>query len=273
MLIIVGLVIILLGFKVKRDWNDNDFKVVTISDSGVMIRSVSWQRGMVNELWVDGKVPIWIPRGMGWYQSDTIGKLLHQEKKENLVNETMFYNFGFVPDVVVFSNDDNWMSGPGVINKWGIGQYLRFLLSEPRMMVKRETISADLKTETDLLNNIIPRDFADSRVLAEDLRLSVYNVGQSQGLANFITRALEWGGFEVVGVDNFTGVINNNCLVSYGNLAANTYGFRVIKEEFADCKFQEDSELEGIGVEIYFGDSYSQMLNYASYNQVDNIEN
>lgn len=248
-----------------RGWNNDDFKMAVVGDNGIMIRSVSWQRGMINELWVDGKVPIWVPRGMGWYQADKIGKLLAQEKKEYLTNEVMFYNFGFVPDIVVSGNDDNWPSNVEVIKKWGVEGYLRYLWSKPRMMVKRETISTDLIKEADFLNEIIRRDFADSRLLAEDLRLTVYNVGQSQGLANFMSRILEWSGFEVVGVDNYTGEVTDSCLISYGNSVDSTYGFEVIKKEFGDCRFQKNQELDEMGVELYFGDSYSQMLNYPSY--------
>jgi hypothetical protein len=263
----VLVVVVLLVFKVKSDWNNNDFKMAVVGDNGIMIRSVSWQRGMVNELWIDGKVSVWIPEGMGWYQSDKIGKLLNQEKKVYLANEVMFYNFGFVPDVVIFGNDNNWLTNPEVIRKWGIDGYLRFLWSKPRMMVKRETISDDLTGEVDFLNEIIQRDFADSRILADDLRLTVYNVGQSQGLANFMARILEWSGFEVVGVDNYAGEVADRCLVSYGNLAESTYGFKIIKSEFGNCRFQNNQELDGKGVELYFGDNYSQMLNYPSYNE------
>src|ERR1035437_9438164 len=103
LLVAAGLVILAIN-EVKK-WNNDDFKMAVVSDSGIMIRSVSWQRGMVNELWVNGGVPVWVPRGMGWYQSSAIGKLLGQEKKEYLADEVMFYNFGFVPDMVVLGND------------------------------------------------------------------------------------------------------------------------------------------------------------------------
>jgi hypothetical protein len=241
--------------------------MAVIGDNGIMIRSVSWQRGMVNELWVDGGVSVWVPEGMGWYQSDKIGKLLGEEKKEYLANGVMFYNFGFVPDMVVWGNDNNWLSDIAVIRQWGIESYLRYLLAKPRMMVKQETIDTDLTTEQDFLNEVIQRDFADSRLLGEDLRLTVYNVGQSQGLANFMARILEWSGFEVVGVDNYSGEINGNCSVGYGRATSGTYGMKILKKEFGDCQFSEDQDLDPMAVELYFGDSYSQMLNYQSYNQ------
>ena len=135
------------------------------------------------------------------------------------------------------------------------------------MMVKQETIAMDLTKEIDFLSRIIQRDFADSRILSEDLRLTVYNVGQSQGLAGFMSRILEWCGFEVVGVDNYAGEIGDSCLVSYGERVEKTYSFRVIKGQFGGCRFQKNQELDGAAVELYFGESYSQMLNYPSYKQ------
>jgi len=264
LLAVIGLAI--LAVREVKTGNDNDFKMAVVGDNGIVIRSVSWQRGMVNELSVDGKVSVWIPGGMGWYQSDKIGKLLIQEKKEYLAQQVMFYNFGFVPDVVVFGNDDNWLTNPEVIKTWGVSGYLRFLWSKPRMMVKTETISTDLTKETEILDKIVQRDFADSRLLGEDLRLTVYNVGQSQGLAGFMSRILEWSGFEVVGVDNYANQLEDSCLVDYGNMAENTYGFKIIKKEFSSCRFEKKSEMDPMAVELYFGDGYSQMLNYPSYN-------
>jgi hypothetical protein len=263
--ILVGLVV--MAVKEVKKWNNDDFKMAVVGDNGIMIRSVSWQRGMVNELWIGGQVPVWVPRGMGWYQSDKIGKLLNQEKKEYLADEVMFYNFGFVPDMVVWGNDQKWLSNGQVISEWGVINYLRYLLTKSKMMIKQETIDTDLTKSADFLNEIIPRDFADSRLLTEDLRLTIYNVGQSQGLANFISRILEWSGFAVVGVDNYSGEMTANCLVSYGQAVGSTYGFKIIKKEFNDCQFQENQDLDEMGMELYFGDSYSQMLNYQSYNK------
>lgn len=262
-LFILGLIILSVN-EVKK-WNNDDFKMAVVGEDGIMIRSVSWQRGMVNELWIEGKVPVWIPRGMGWYQSDKIGKLLNQENKWYLAGEVMFYNFGFVPDMVALGNDQNWFSNTGMISDWGVINYLRYMLTKSKMMVKREIINTDLSKSADFLKEIIPRDFADSRLLTEDLRLTIYNVGQSQGLANFLSRILEWSGFSVIGVDNYSGEVKN-CLVGYGQAADNTYGFKILQKEFADCQFQKNPDLEGMGVELYFGDSYSQMLNYPSYN-------
>ena len=134
------------------------------------------------------------------------------------------------------------------------------------MMVKQEIIDTDLTKSADFLNSIIPRDFADSRLLTEDLRLSIYNVGQSQGLADFMSRILEWSGFAVIGVDNYNGEPTTGCLINFGQSVGGTYGFKVIRQMFSDCEFRENNDLDEMGVEFYFGDNYAKMLNYPSYN-------
>jgi hypothetical protein len=219
---------------------------------------------MVNELWVDGKVPIWVPEGMGWYESDKIKRLLGQEKKENLAGEVMFYNFGFIPEVVIFGEDESWLQNTQMIGKWGVVSYLRFLMFRSKMMVKSETIRTDLAKEMDVFDEIIQRDFADSRLLGEDLKLTIYNSGQSSGLANFMGRILQWGGFTVVGIDNYTGELDK-CKIVYGGGVEGTYGFKIIKKEFGICEYQKSQNVNEKEVELYFGDNYSQMLNYPSY--------
>ena len=49
---IVLAVFTVLAVREIRKWNGDDYKMAVIGDNGIMIRSVSWQRGMVNELWV-----------------------------------------------------------------------------------------------------------------------------------------------------------------------------------------------------------------------------
>lgn len=259
-----GLIAGIFLYQEMRSQNNDDFKIAVVGDNGIMIRSVSWERKMINELWIEGVVPIWIPEGMGWYESNKIKKLLHQEKKENLAGEIMFYNFGFIPDMVIFGEDLNWLKNTEVIKQWGTGNWLRFIISKSRMMVKRETIKTDLSTENDLLDEIIQRDFADNRLLREDLKLTVFNSGQSSGLAGFISKILEWSGFSVVGIDNYAGEVDK-CRVVYGEGVEATYGFKIIKKEFSSCEYQPSQDVNEKEMELYFGDNYSRMLNYPSY--------
>ena len=269
-LVIIGLVVMVIGgvfINSNYRLTDNDFRVATVDDNGLILRSVSVQRKMINELDIDKGVSVWIPYGMGWYQSDKVKKILDQEKKQDLASDIFFYNFGFVPDIVIFNNSDNWDSDWQVIKKWGWANYLRYRLVNSNIMIKKESVKEDLLKSNDFLNEIIPRDLADSRLLREDLRISIYNLGESDGLANFMSKILEWSGLTVVGIDNLPENVDN-CLVSYGEETENTYGFKTLKNKFGICKFEKNMSLGKGEVELYFGDKYSQMLNYQSYKQV-----
>jgi hypothetical protein len=263
--VVVGLILTgVVVYVLNSGKSVEDFRVLTVDDSGIVLRSVSWERKMTNELRVKADVRVWVPKGMGWYRSDKIKKLLFQQNKQSLADDLSFYNFGFIPDVVVFGSDTNWIYNPDVIKKWGVVNYLRYLVNNEKLMVKDETVNGDLIKESDFLNNVIQRDLADSRLLKEDLRLIVYNQGQSNGLAGFISRILEWSGFTVVGVENSGGDIDG-CQVNFGSKSSVTYGLNIIRKEFPECKFIESGDIGEMEVELYFGDKYSQMLNYQSY--------
>lgn len=260
---ILGLVIVGMGYEIRKN-NDSDFKVVTVDDSGIVIRSVSWQRRMVNELVVGKGVPVWVPEGMGWYDSDKIKKLLDQEKKYDLIDKLVFYNFGIVPDVTVFNSHDNWLYNAKTLRSWGLADFLRYLFSQSKMMSKREVLTENYKTDEGKMEEIMERDFADNRLLNEDLKLTIYNSSQSSGLANFMSKILEKAGFTVVGVDNYTGTVEG-CKIMYGKGFNGTYGEKVLRREFNTCVFEENGSVNEKEVELYFEDSFSQMLNYPSY--------
>ena len=260
----VVLMIVLSGGREVKKWNDNDFRVATINDSGMVIRSVSWQRGMISELRVEDEVPVWVPEGMGWYRSDKIRRLLTQEKKEALMPKLVFYNFGVVPEVVIMGDDDNWLFSPETIKRWGWANYLRFWLTKSKMMTKTEEITAGLYSDKEKLDEIIQRDMADSKLLKEDLKLSVYNSSQNSGLAGFLGRVLELSGFTVIGVDNYSGEVSN-CRILYGDKVEGTYGDGILRKLFKECEYEKDVNVNENEVELYFGDKFSQMLNYPSY--------
>ena len=266
---LLGLLVVAWGINLVREeknrWNNDDFKMAFVSDNGLILRTVSWQRGMVNEMDIDGKTSVWIPEGMGWYQSNKIGRLLKQENKESLASKMFFYNLGFVPDVVVFGDGDNWLGDKSVTQKWGILNTLRYWYFGPKMMVKQESIKGDLLNQPEDLGDVVQRDFADSRLLKDDLRLTVYNESQYSGMASFVAKALEWSGLTVVGIENNVGTIDKTCVVDFGAKADKTAGFEVLKLEFEECSFAKDKELNENEAELYIGDKFSQMLNYPSY--------
>lgn len=260
-LLLIGLVIWYVKF---YGLGIDDFRIMTINEKGIVLRSISWQRKMINDLRIAPEVKIWVPRGMSWYRSDKIGKLLISQNKRNMANDVAFYNFGFIPDVVFYGNDKSRAQEGEIISKWGIINYVRYLTYSFKLMIKEEVVSSDLVKATDFLNDMVSRDLADSRLLNEDLRLTVYNQSQSNGLASFMSKILEWSGFTVVGVENLGGSVEM-CQINYGAKVNGSYGLKVIKTQFPECEYLQELELGDTELELHFGDKYSQMLNYQGY--------
>ncbi len=261
--LLVIVVSIVCWWLISNKYNDNDFRLAFVTDKGVTLRSVSWQRRMVNEVVVDNDVYLWVPKGMGWYQSDKLRKLLLMEKKETLAADIMFFNFGFSPDVVIFDHD-NWLTNMSVISKWGVLNVAKYWWYRLSIMVKEISVEGTLDEKNSILSQVAERDLSDSRVINDDLRLTLFNEGQSSGLATYISQILEWSGFNVVGVENAP-PSNDGCLISYGPKSEIAYGFGLLKRYFSECQWAMNKDLQDKEIELYFGDKYSQMINYASY--------
>lgn len=257
--------IISLGLWKNREFDRSDFRIAIVNNKGLLLKSVSDDRRMVNTLGIGNEVEVWIPRGLGWYKSSKVLGVLDQEKKKNLIDEVLFYNFGFVPDVIIGGDGVNWLTNWQVINKWGWLNYLNYRLKSESMMIRSETINDDLTKSEDHLNEVVQRDFADSRLLREELRISIYNVGQMKGIANFMARNLEWAGLTVVGIDNYQSDDIEQCLVEYGSAVNKGFGYKVLQKVLPDCNWKVSDKLGKMEVEVYFGDGYAQMINYQGY--------
>lgn len=62
------------------------------------------------------------------------------------------------------------------------------------MLVRKSTVNGADVAGGELLDEIMPRDFADSGTLTDSIGVSVVNNTGSSGLASFISRRLEWSG-------------------------------------------------------------------------------
>jgi len=270
-LVIVGVILIIFGcvYREKLRLTNNDFRVGIVSQNGIVIKSISKDRNMINTLQVGSEVPVWIPRGMGWYNAGKIAKLLGQENKPELLSEVLFYNFGFVPDVVLTNQNANLFFNWQVCQKWGWLNYLGFWITSGQMMVKEEEYNQNIDDLTVYMGKVASRDFADNRLLREDLRISIFNASGLSGMASFIARNLQWSGLTVVGIDNYPDSIAK-CKIVFGTKAASSYGFEMLKNRFPECENSQNDKLGEMEVELYFGDSFAQMLNYQSYIQIKN---
>jgi hypothetical protein len=252
-LIIFLIVMTIFFVKKSRLDNGDDYQIGIFANDGVALVSISRSRNMINFLGIDGQANMWIPEGMGWYRSEVIKKILTQENKRDLAEEVLFYNFGFMADKIVFLDKiDNWRS-----KFW-------WRIRLGNLINKSEILDGDSDIESDWLNEIMLRDFSETKVFDEDLKVSVINVSEENGLAAFITNNLERSGFSVISVSTSEKDDINTCTILYGDGVDGTYAWALLKRIF-DCKTSFDLSLNSGEIEIYFDDSFASMIKYSSY--------
>ncbi|MCW1948901.1 MAG: LytR C-terminal domain-containing protein [Candidatus Shapirobacteria bacterium] len=253
-LVLIGfflVVILISGFKKKGD-NGSDYKIGILADDGVAMVSISKERQMINYLSLSDEAQVWIPGGMGWYRNQVIKKVLMQEKKVNLIKDVLFFNFGFVADKTV------------VLNKTGDWQQKFWwqLFRNNNLIRKNEKIEKDIDKSEAFLDKIMLRDFSETKVVNDDIKLSVVNSSSVDGLGGFVTKQLERSGFTVISLTDGEGL--DNCKVLYGNGVDKTFSWRVIKGMF-DCDYSQDSSINEGEIEIYLGKNFSEVIKYPTY--------
>jgi len=258
-LVLGTIVLLLIGTGVvfslvnKSKERGSDEKIAVLADNGMAIVSISSERKMINTLVISPDVQIWIPGGLGWYRSSAVKKILQQEKKTDLFNKLLFYNLGFVADkTVVLKNIDDWK------RKF----WWQYFWNSGKMILKEEIIKKDIKEEGDLLDEVMIRDFSESKLINEDIRLSIINTTNIDGLADFMANNLERLGFSVISVGGETN--NNGCQIVYGDKVKETFSWKVLKE-LIDCPQKEDLSLNEGEVELYFDEKFASMIKYPSY--------
>lgn len=256
LILIIFILLTLVGliFLRKSEDKGSDFKVGVLADDGLALMSISQERKMINILKVDPEVKLWIPGGLGWYRSVVIKKILQQEKKMNLLDDIIFYNFGYRSDKLLYlKKTDDWKN----VLWWKLIFYNNFL-------TKEELVKKDIDLNDDFLDEVMIRDFAETKVINEDIKLSIINTTEVSGLANFMTKRFERLGFSVISVGNDSTEDKKNCQILHSREASKTYSLLLIKKVI-NCESKEDVFLNGNEVEIYFDDQFSRVIEYPSY--------
>lgn len=238
----------------KKEEQGSDYKIGVLAEDGVALVSISKERKMINILKIDPEAKLWIPGGLGWYRNIAIKKILQQEKKINYLSDILFYNFGYKADSLVYLKKvDDWKN----VFWWKLVYYNNFL-------IKDELVKKDIDLSDDFLDEVMIRDFAETKVIGEDLKLSIINMTEVNGLANFMTRRFERLGFSVVSVGNDLSERGEACQISYDKEVAGSYSLSLIKKVIG-CEAKQDDGLNGNEVEIYFDDDFSKVIEYPSY--------
>lgn len=253
----------------SRAMVNQDLRLAYVDESGIIIKSISKQRRMVNVARVNSDVLVWVPGGLGWYEAGKIKRLLEQEKLTDKMDDILVFNFGFNPDIIKFSSEnigrDWWQMG----KVWGWGNLITHgLKGNGGLMTKEEKITGQLTTEKEFLTTIMQRDFADSQVIEEGIKVSVYNLGTANGLAAVVARNIEWMGMAVYGVGNVNREgMGDKCQLVFGDKVSKTKTGGHLKYLFSSCEQTQDALLGENEVELYLTDKYAEMINYQSYHE------
>lgn len=263
--IIISLVIILIVFLViKKGWRSDDFKLGIVTSDRIALLSISPRRGMINLLTVNPEVELWLPGGMGWYQSNRIKKIYDNDKNMELLDNIFYYNFGFIPEKIAFLSEVNDWRDWNLVRYLGIVEWLRYLVEQENWLYKTESVNRSLEQEKEGLDEILPRDFADNQLQSGEIKITVVNSAEENGLGSFIADRLNWMGFNVVSVESEGKKTSCEIMVkSTANSLTKKYVDLLAK--MYKCSQVSSTTLLPDEAILYLGQDYASMIKYSSY--------
>jgi hypothetical protein len=263
-LLFLGVIIFLLGLWIKKSWRNNDFKLGIITPERIALLSISPSRGMINLLTVNPEVELWLPEGMGWYPSNRIKKIYDNDKNMELMDKIFYYNFGFYPEKIAFLTEVNNWRDWDLVKYLGIVDWCRYLVEQDNWLYKTETIGRSLNLEKEKLDEILPRDFADSELQGREIKMTIINASEENGLGSFVADRLNWMGINVVAVQSEAKKADCEIMIKtavgglikkYADLLAKTY----------KCSQISNATLLPDEAVLYLGQAYASMIKYSSY--------
>lgn len=262
-LIILGIILIV-GLVLKKGWRNNDFRLGIITADRIALLSISPSRGMINLLTINPEIQVWLPEGMGWYPANKIKKIFENEKNTDLMKKMFYYNFGFMPEkIAIFAEVNDWRDWD-LVKYLGVVDWFRYLVEQENWLYKTEVVGRSLELEKENLDEILPRDFADSELQGGEIKISVVNAAEENGLGAFVADRLNWMGFNVVSVESEKGkpgceimlkITANSITKKYTDSLAQIYG----------CSMVSNTTLLPDEAVIYLGQNYASMIKYNSY--------
>lgn len=263
--IIISLVIILIvGLILKKGWRNNDFKMGVVTPDRVALLSISPQRGMINLMTISPEVELWLPEGMGWYPSNKIKKIFDNDRNTELIKKMFYYNFGFFPERIAFFTDVDEWRGWKLVKYLGVVDWFRYLVQQDNWLYKTELIGRSLELEKEKMDEILPRDFADGELQSEEVKISVVNATNENGLGSFVADRLNWMGFNVVSVESEGR--KESCEIMVKTTAnALTKKYTDQLAQMYKCSQISNVSLLPDEAVLYLGQNYASMIKYSNY--------
>ncbi len=263
-IILILIIIAIFGYLLKKSWQNNDFKLGIITPDQIALLSISPERGMINLLSVDSEVEVWLPGGMGWYPSNKILKIYEADKNTELIKQTFYYNFGFMPEnIVVLDEVGDWRSWD-LIKHLGFLNWIRYLFEQGSWLYKTDTLTRSMEMEKEKLDELLPRDFAESELLGQELKVTVINDSGENKLGSFVADRLNWMGFRVMEVRSEQAKKECEIMLRVGSEGVIKKYAEILAKEFSCSLISSGTLLENEMV-LYLGQNYSSMIKYNSY--------
>lgn len=257
-------VVLILVLVLRKGWRKSDFKLGIITSDRIALLSISPSRGMINLLTVNSEVEVWLPNGMGWYPSSKIKKIYDDNKNTDLMKEMFYYNFGFTPEkIAMFSEVNDWRDWD-LVKYLGVVDWFRYLVEQDNWLYKTETISRSLLLEKESLDEILPRDFADSELQRGEIKITVANATEENGLGSFVADRLNWMGFNVVSVESETKKDSCEIMVKTATNEL-TKKYTDLIAEMYKCSLVSNVSLLPDEAILYLGQNYASMIKYSNY--------
>jgi len=261
--VILGFILVF-GLFFKRSWRNNDYKFGIVTPSRIALLSISSERGMINLLSIDSQVEVWLPGGMGWYPSNRINKIYETEKDAEVIRKMFHYNFGFLPEKIMFLNEINDWRQWELIKYLGPVDWLRYTFEQGSWLYKTDNLYRSMEMEKEKLDEILPRDFADSQLINQEIKMSVVNNTEENGLGSFVADRLTWMGFSIMEVKS--DLVKKECEIV---VAMSVEGVAkkytdLLAKEF-NCSLVSNTTLLKDEAVLYLGQSYASMIKYNSY--------
>lgn len=242
----------------------SDLKIGVIADDAIGLVAFSPNRKMINILSVPKDTEVWLPQDKGWIKAGDADNLLSGKNGENSERMFYFYNFGSFPNYIVRTDSfDNWRDDGNFIQHNGIVNWLRMRMMTGSMIVNSVTANKNLDAEKPLLDEILPRDFADGDIINEDIRWSLYNTTGISGLADFMASRMNWMGLSVVSTENSNDSVDV-CRIEYGEGSDKSKGLQLIKSVLG-CQLSANNDLNSGEAELYLGGKLPEVIKYLSY--------
>ena len=174
-----------------------------------------------------------------------------------------FFNFGFGPTkILIVDQIDSWDSWSTLVGQTGLLNGVRLKAVADELLLKTDQFKGEI-TSMETLGLILARDYADTDVLAKDVRISVVNSSGVNGVADWLSKRLTWAGMTVV--ETMTGEGQKGCTIRTAPDKEARQISSLLGDYLLECKEEISDQLGSGQIEIIIGEDWVKMLQYANY--------